>query len=399
MANGKIYTLILSLQTIGERIIFSFVQLYADKIGASGTEQGVLLSLRNIISFSGQNYFGKASDRYGRISILLIGFLLSAISSFSFLKTITPITVILAFVLYSIGFSAIQPAFSALIGDTYPEHKRAEMLGKIGGIGGFIGASLFLVVGLISDTLLDPYQYLFIIAGCSFASAGFAVVFLHFRYFIPTVPHVRETKVSYFYPLSFGFFRKFVLMDALFALAMATSWPLFPRKTNELANTSQVTIMWSVTFISYSISARYTKQLKEKIGSYSKSLYYSRFLLFLVPLTFAFATSWLHLIPARFIAGITFGYYATIQKDYILESVAKIGKIEHRGLFLGTHAFMYGIFTFVGSIVFGKLVDVLIDLNTGMGYDEMFIVSAILRFFAGFLFLLVPDLMHKDFEI
>ena len=39
------------------------MQLYADFHGATATEQGWLLSFRNIISFSGQNVFGKSSDK------------------------------------------------------------------------------------------------------------------------------------------------------------------------------------------------------------------------------------------------------------------------------------------------------------------------------------------------
>lgn len=375
--------------------MFSFVQLYADKYGATASEQGILLSFRNIISFSGQQLFGRLSDKHGRLIILLFGFILSSVTTFLLIKAITPLLIIIVFAFYSLGFSAITPAFNALIGDSFERKERVEKLGIITAVGGIIGGVIYLIAGVISEYMVDAYIFLFTIAGISFIFASIVVIIFSKICIVPKIPEDNGDGVSLLDPLRVGFFRKFVLVDALFGLAMSTSWPLFPQKTNSLATSSQVAIMWFVVFVGFSISARYTSQIKDRIGSFNRGFFYSRILMFLVPLSFAFATSWVHLIYARAIAGLTFGYYTTLQKDYILESVNIIDREGQRGLFLGTHAFLFGITTFIGSLVFGNLVDYVVE-RTNYVYDDLFIVSAAIRFVLAFGFLKIPDLMNQN---
>lgn len=387
--NQRIYSAISSFQNLGERILFSFVQLYADHHGATTADQGTLLSFRNIISFSGQQIFGRASDRLGRIVILLFGFLLASLSSYLLLEAITPLSIIIVFAFYALAFSAIQPSFNALIGDTFDEN-RTEMLGAITSVGGLLGGFAFLFIGLLGDTMDNPYSFLFTIAAISFFAAALVVGFLVFIRKVPPQERDLVKQVNIFEPLKTGFFRKFVFIDGLYGLAMSTSWPLFPKRTNELADTAQVTIMWAVTFIGFAITARYTAQIKKMIGSYNKSFFYSRFFLWMVPLSFAFATSWLHLIFARIIAGLTFGFYSTLQKDYVLEAVKQINRPNHRGWYFGTHAFVFGISTFIGSLGFGYLAEHLYTF--GIGYSEMFLVSAGIRFAFVFAYIKVPNI-------
>ncbi len=324
------YSLIASLQNMGERILFSFSGLYADYHGATATEQGILLSLRNILSFMAQQVFGKASDKYGRSIILSIGFLISAISSFLMFNVTEPIAIIVVFAFYSLGFSAIQPAWSALIGDTY-ENERSKMLGHIGAIASLIGGILYLLVGIYSDKTDKPYDLLFGFAAISFAFAFVVVVILSLTSRLPKHEVNLKKNISIFEPLKNINFRKFVLLDAIFAFSMATTWPLFPKRTNELATTSQVTIMWFIAFLGFSITAKFTSQIKHRIGSYNRSFYISRALIWTVPFTFAFATSWIHLVFARIIAGTSFGFYTILQKEYILETAAILERPEDRG--------------------------------------------------------------------
>lgn len=389
ISNQGIYSAISTFQNLGERILFSFVQLYADLHGATTADQGTLLSFRNIISFSGQQIFGRASDRLGRVIILSFGFLLASISSILLLETTTPLSIIIVFAFYALAFSAIQPSFNALIGDTFDEN-RTEMIGAITSVGGLLGGFSFLFVGLFGDTMDDPYSFLFTIAAISFFAAALVVGVLVLIRKVP--PQERDTvkQVNIFEPLKTGFFKKFVMIDGLYGLAMSTSWPLFPKRTNELADTAQVTIMWAATFIGFAITARYTAQIKKMIGSYNKSFFYSRFFLWMVPLSFAFATSWLHLIFARIIAGLTFGFYSTLQKDYVLEAVKKINRPNHRGWYFGTHAFVFGISTFVGSLGFGFLAEYLYTI--GIGYSEMFLLSAFIRLVFVFAYIKVPNI-------
>lgn len=370
--------------------MFSFVQLYADQKGASASEQGVLASFRNILSFGGQQVFGRISDKRGRIVVLIVGFLLSTISSVALSGITSPSLIILVYALYSVGFSAIQPAFSALIGDTYQREEQAKMLGQISSVGGLMGGLGFLLVGMSSDLLADPYPLLFLIAGLSFGFAALSVFILHVSGKVPEQPMDKSEGASVFEPLKVTYFRKYVIIDASFGFAMSTAWPLFPRVTNELATTGQVTIMWAVTFLGFSVSAHFTPHLKKWFKSYRKSFYLSRFLLWTVPFSFAIATDWTHLLLARTIAGLTFGFYTTLQKDYALECALSSGQVERKGWFLGTHAFFFGISTFLGSLLFGFVVDVLLE-NTNFGFSEMFFLSALIRFLFSFGYLKVPS--------
>ncbi len=389
--NYRFYSLISIFQNLGQRIIFSFVQLYADSVGATASQQGWLLSFRNIISFSGQQIFGRASDRYGRVIVLIFGFVLASITSVFFIKINTPLLIIIVFAFYSLGFSAIQPSFNALIGDTYTHNDRTQMLGAITSIGGLFGGLSFLVAGLYGDQYENPYGVLFLISAISFIFAALSVLILKIKHNVPTQIKIKNKNLNLFEPLKTDFFRKFVFTDALFGFAMATSWPLFPKRTNELATTSQVTIMWAMVFILFSISAKYTHIIKQRIGRYNVSFYVSRALLWLVPLSFAFATNWTHLLLARMIAGLTFGYYSTLQKDYILETVKKINKIENRGWYLGTHAFIFGISTFLGSLIFGDLAEFLLN-NFNFTYSQLFLISATIRFVFVFIYLRIPNI-------
>ncbi len=375
--------------------MFSFVQLYADYNGATASEQGILASFRNILSFGGQQAFGRISDKRGRLIVLLFGFLLSTLSSIALTGITTPILIILVYALYSIGFSAIQPAFSALIGDTYRREQQAQMLGQISSVGSLLGGVGFLIVGVASDFLVNPYPVLFLVAGLSFGFAAISVFVLSLTGKVPPQPMDLSDGASIFEPLKVDYFRKYVLIDASFGFAMSTAWPLFPKVTNELATTGQVTIMWAVTFLGFSVSAHFTPQLKRVFRSYRASFYSSRFLLWSVPFSFAIATDWTHLLLARTIAGLTFGFYTTLQKDYALECARSSGQVERKGWFLGTHAFFFGISTFIGSLLFGFVVDTLLA-TTPFGFSEMFFLSAVIRFIFSFGYLKVPSPVDND---
>lgn len=384
----KPYSFIATMQNLGERILFSFTALFSETRGATASQQGILLSLRNILSFITQQFFGKASDKYGRSLILAIGFLLSVISSFFLSQALTPVTIILLFALYSIGFSAIQPAWSALIGDTYAATERSRMLGHIGSIGGLVGGIMFLFIGLYSDTTSNPYEILFLSATVAFTFAFLSVVVLGRLNKFPQREFPEDNGLSLFEPLNNQRFRRFVLIDAIYNFTMSTTWPLFPHVEAKLATTGQVTIIWFLGFIGFSITAKNASKIKDYIGSYNKSFYISRSFLWTVPIFYAFATTWLHLLFIRVLAVTSFGFYSILQKDYILETTSELGRPQDRGWFLGTHAFLFGIFTFVGSLSSGFISDYLLS-NDIVGYRGLFLLTSILRFIASFAFLLL----------
>ena len=390
----RLYKVMASFQYTGERIFYTFASLYADLKGATPAQIGVMLSLQNILAFIGQQYFGKSSDKVGRPLIIGFGWIVSIICSFMIFNFVDPILIIATFALYNIGYSMVQPAWNALIGDSFPANIRAKQLGVIGAAATLFGGLLYLAAGLLSSLLFKPFSFLFIVAGVCFCIAFVMVVFLSKTSRIPEREVIqRDGHLSVFDPLQRHLsFRKFVLIDTTFAMSMSLSWPLFPHATNNLANPSQVAIIWFATFLSFSFTARYNTQIKRYIGKYSHSFFISRMLMFLVPLTFAFATSWVHILLVRIISGGSFGFYSIVQKDYILETCEQLHRTQDRGWFLGSHAFVWGILTFFGSLFSGFIAEYFIVTHPGIiGYSGLFIVASIARFVTVSLYFLVPS--------
>jgi hypothetical protein len=55
---------------------------------------------------------------------------------------------------------------------------------------------------------------------------------------------------------------------------------------------------------------------------------------------------------------------------------------------------MFGLFTFVGSLISGFLIDYIIDVTDGViDYKELFLITALFRFIAsfGFFFIAFPS--------
>ena len=154
----RFYSMMASFQNTGERIFFTFASLYADIKGATPAQQGIMLSLQNILAFIGQQYFGKTSDRLGRPLIISLGWVISIICSFVIFNFVSPVSIIITFAIYNIGFSMVQPAWNALIGDSYPGRERAIKLGTIGSAATLFGGMIYLAAGLISDLVAQPFQ-------------------------------------------------------------------------------------------------------------------------------------------------------------------------------------------------------------------------------------------------
>jgi len=382
------YSLVSSFQNLGERILFTFGSLWADYNGASASQVGIMLSLQNILAFAGQNIFGRLSDRHGRTVILLFGFMLSALTSFAMFQVFSPLLIILVFSLYNIGYSAVQPSWNALIGDSFDVDKRAKMLGNIGAFASLAGGIFYLMTGNISQQFSNPYVFLFGVAAISFSGAFVSVFLVSRTNDYPQNLKNRKQSQNLFEPLQIHSFRRFVFADALFAFSMSTTWPLFPHATNNLANSQQVAIIWFFAFLGFSVTARYNEKLRDVFRKYRYTFFFSRFFLFLVPIGFAFATDWTHLLLVRILAGTTFGLYSITQKDYILDTCNTINRPDDRGWFLGTHAFIWGIMTFLGSLCFGFFADYALH---NVGYSELFLLTSLLRLIFSFAFLTIPE--------
>jgi DHA1 family multidrug resistance protein-like MFS transporter len=130
---------------IGFGIAIPLMPFYITHFGASGTALGLVMAIYSLMQFVFAPFWGRASDRVGRRSILLIGILGYAITFLlqGFAQNLFQFTLIRA--LSGIISSATLPTAMAYIADITPPEKRAQGVGILGaamGVGMIIGPTL-----------------------------------------------------------------------------------------------------------------------------------------------------------------------------------------------------------------------------------------------------------------
>lgn len=148
------------IDNIGRTMVFPFFALYVtQKFSVGMTEAGLLLAVFSVAGFAGNLVGGGLTDRFGRRRMLLIGLVISAISSISMglVNDLGAFFILAAFV----GFLSdiAGPARQAMVADMLPEEQRSEGFGVMrvaGNLSWIIGPS---VGGLLA---LQNYLLLFI---------------------------------------------------------------------------------------------------------------------------------------------------------------------------------------------------------------------------------------------
>ncbi len=126
--------------------------LYAKQIGMSTGEIGVLLGIQLVGMVLFKPLFGKASDEFGRLPMVVIG-LLACVFSFFLLAVLKSIFAIIPLILiYGLGFALITASTSALAADVARKGQLGASLGILStlmDVGQTFGPP---AIGAISDT-------------------------------------------------------------------------------------------------------------------------------------------------------------------------------------------------------------------------------------------------------
>jgi MFS family permease len=154
------------IDNIGRTMVFPFFALYVThKFAVGMTEAGLLLAVFSVCGFAGNLVGGGLTDRFGRRTMLLIGLVISAISSVSMglVNDLGAFFVLAAFV----GFLSdiAGPARFAMVADLLPESQRGEGFGimRVAGnlswiigptVGGVLALRSYLLI-FISDAVLS----------------------------------------------------------------------------------------------------------------------------------------------------------------------------------------------------------------------------------------------------
>jgi DHA1 family multidrug resistance protein-like MFS transporter len=142
----------------------AFLPLYALSVGVDKATVGLLFGAQIGVKTVARPLMGKLSDRHGRIRQIILGLVLTGITTALFVHTRLPVMLLVLSAIFGLGIAIASAATSALVADLAPEHGRGTALGTM---------STIMDVGqacgpILLGTLLMWVSY----------AAGFAVVAL-----------------------------------------------------------------------------------------------------------------------------------------------------------------------------------------------------------------------------
>jgi MFS family permease len=199
------------VDTLGRTILNPFLMLYVTKRFDVGmTEVGVLFGLMSVANTLGNTLGGALADRLGRKGMMILGLVISGLSSLAMglVGTFELFFAIVVFVglFASIGF----PAQQAMVADLLPEEKRS------GGFGVFrVVANMAWVLGPVIGGLLAARSYMpLFVCDAVFSTITAGILLLAIR---ETKPAHREGEIEQTMAQTFAGYRD-VLRDGTYVL-------------------------------------------------------------------------------------------------------------------------------------------------------------------------------------
>ncbi len=142
------------ISMLGMGIVAPFLPIYANTLGASSMEVGLVQSAFSMTGIVTLLFVGRLSDRFGRKSFLSAGLIILAISSVGLMFAERPLHLILWRFVQGLGASAHLPIAQAYLGDITPEGDEGRWMG-------YFNAVLFAGVGmgpLVGGVLTDAFD-------------------------------------------------------------------------------------------------------------------------------------------------------------------------------------------------------------------------------------------------
>ncbi len=149
------------ISMLGMGIVSPFLPIYANTLGASSTEVGLIQSAFSIAGIGTLLFVGRLSDRFGRKPFLSSGLAIFSISSVGLIFANDPIHLIMWRFIQGLGSSAHLPIAQAYLGDITPEGNEGKWMGTFNSVlYAGIGAGP-LVGGILKDAFSIKTCFMF----------------------------------------------------------------------------------------------------------------------------------------------------------------------------------------------------------------------------------------------
>lgn len=385
------YFLIQMSFSFSQNLAYQYIPLFNKKLGADEIEMGLMTAVQNVFSTAFSPFWGKISDKHGRKMFLLLGSFIATTSAFTLATAKSPTHVLISIAINSFGLSMLVPAWQGALADYTEGLKRGGFMGKLSGVSYFYVTSALILYSVIAPHLplneIQQYRVVMLTSAINFL----IMVLLSWILIDLKDPNGSDNHYTLLDPIKDSVYRRFLIVVLFWWFWMSLAWSYFPTVISEVidANVSEVAWIAITGTIVQAFASYKMGSLIDRIGE-RKSIFFGFLTFTIVPLNFAFATKWWHLIPAQIIAGIGIGFGFTALQTYILE----IAGSEKAGNYQGTYNLLWGIVTFVGSYFGGWFLQWLKNQLGSLPRAltiSLLIVTAF-RFFSNFImYFFLPD--------
>ncbi len=376
--------------SFGQNLSYQFLPVYTRKTGANETQMGLLTSLGNIFSTLFSPFFGKQSDLHGRKAFIAGGTFIAFGAGIGIAVSNSVVMVLIAATISAIGTSIFVPAWSGAMADYTENKNRGGFIGRMMGVGSaFVTLMLVTyIIGIKYVNLNDIQEFKLIMY---ISAINFFIVSIVSFLFLD-IKIVKRTKKPFtlFEPLKDKKFRRALYVILFWWLNMSFAWSYFPIIISDVLEltASQIAIIGIAQTLVQTITSYKGADLIDRLGA-KKTVILGFIPFSMVPLFFALATEWWHLLLPQIIAGIGIGWGFAGLQVYILNLAGS----EKAGTYQGVYNLSFGILTFFGSLAGGMVLQYyksVVGLNKAV--FNLLIIIAVMRFFTNFLMVaFLPD--------
>ena len=267
------------LANIAGAMLYTYLALYLQELGASVGQVGLVFSLASIVPLVLQVFGGWLSDTIGRLRTIAIGSTVASLGYLLFAVAPTWEWAIAALALEYVSGAAVAPSYAALIADESREEVRGRIFGMTNGI--------FLVIGVIGPPLAGllvdwrDYRFMLMVTGVIYWCATLLRIWMaraeRFTHSRPL--HVQPVRLKNFGRETFkmlgmmlagGLLTWILVLDGLSDVTSRLSEELQPLYLAQIGGLQvvQIGILRSVFFLAMMLATPPAGWLSDRVGEH-----------------------------------------------------------------------------------------------------------------------------------